>query len=99
MEFSMIASFEGLRQYLAGERVSCVVTMKCPDEAKNNPKVEQVALHAVAVQLVGVFTYNEQWCAPPYVAPQKKNRKELFPPVLLPLGSFQSRSRALFIHS
>jgi len=89
----MVATFDGKRQYVAGERVSCIVNLKCPEEDTKNPKVEKVNLYAIAVQLVGVFIYNEQWCAPPVDEPEKKDKKQLFPSVL---PSLARNERLLF---
>ncbi len=96
-DYPMEVLFEGRRHYVAGERVACNVALKCPQEMIDSGQSEMVAIHAVAVQIVGIFSYNEQWCSLPYVAPAKKNHGELFPPVLYNLGlCFKSCRLLLF---
>ena len=84
----MEAVFEGRRHYIAGERISSVVTLKCPKEIIEGDDFDNVAIHVLAAQIVGVFTFNAQWCSPRYVAPAKKGKNEPFPPVLPVLGLF-----------
>ena len=78
-------TFEGLGSFVAGERVSCVVTIKAPDGGKGD-KAQNTVLRAVAVQVVGIFNYNHQWCAPPSDPKQQRSKDALFDPVLVDLG-------------
>ncbi len=82
----IVGTIEGPREYMAGERVSCVVTMRPPEKCAAQTEVSNFVLSAVAVQIVGVFTYNPQWCAVPYVAPTPREVNVLFAPVLPTLG-------------
>lgn len=82
----IVGTIEGPREYVAGERVSCVVTMRPPEQFAAQSEVSNFVLRAVAVQIVGVLTYNPQWCSLPYVAPVPRGTNVLFAPVLPTLG-------------